>query len=621
MPLPTITTEIAFASAWNSGGPTWVDVSAYVRGIDINRGRSNDLDAFTAGTASVILDNRDGRFNPSNTAGPYSPNVRPRKQIRIRATYGATTYPLFRGYVQTWPQDYPAMGKDAVTTVTAVDALALLGGMTIPVDEMTARIAAGELPAPYFRYKMGDTNTDTPRYVDVSGNGRDMPAGSFLAVGPQLARYLDDASSAFAFGNGTLGQTVAGTGSTSWTVAFWMQSTQVGASATSYATIFSMGVAEQIPTRIAIDDSGYLYAKGFDFIPGISPSARSSVKVNDGIPHHVAVVSTGGSGFTIYIDGINRTVTIVSASAGNSGVVTIARPPISNNAAGATDLDYYGYLQELIYWQSSLTAAQVGFVYGCGTGLATGELTSARFSRLLTSVWSGAPTAITTGNGYCSTAEYNTNALAALQKVANTEGALFFVDRAGSITLRNRYYSQTATEGKTSQATFGDDTGVGYESMGFRYDADQMANTYVVNSGIGVPQTGSNSSSVTSYGRRTQNVDTLLSTADALGMAQGLAMQYGEPVLRSLPFMVNLNKDTATTAPAVLNLELGFAVTLRRNANGVTSPVVQTLTLNAISHSIRPGTWLTTLDGSPRPLFQFFILDTSTLDGSSVLGY
>lgn len=621
MPLPTITTEIAFASAWNSGAPTWVDVSAYVRGIDINRGRSNDLDAFTAGTASVILDNRDGRFNPSNTAGPYSPNVRPRKQIRIRATWNATTYPLFYGYVQTWPQEYPAMGEDAVTTVTAVDALALLGGMTIPVDELTARVGAGELPAPFFRYKMGDTNTDFPRYIDASGNGYDMPSGSFQATGPQLAPYLDDASSAFAYGNGASGFTIPPTGTTNWTVTFWMQSTQVGASATAYATLFAMGVYEQIPTRIAIDENGFIYAKAYDFIPGFSPSVRSTVKVNDGIPHHVAIVSSGGSGMTVYIDGVNRTSTIVSASAGHGGTVTIARPPITNNAAGATDIDYYGFLQEVIYWQSSLTATQVGFVYGCGTGLATGELTSARFSRLLTSVWSGAPTAITTGNGYCSTSEYNTNALAALQKVANTEGALFFVDRAGTITLRNRYYSQTATEGKTSQATFGDDTGVGYKSMGFRYDADQMANTYVVNSGIGVPQTGSNSSSVTSYGRRTQNVDTLLSTVDALSMAQGLAAQYGQPLLRSLPFTVNMNTNTATTAPAVLNLELGYQITLRRNANGVATPIVQTLTLNSIAHSIRPGQWTTVLDGSPRQLFDFFILDSSTLDGTSVLGY
>lgn len=621
MALPTLTVEIAFASAWNSGAPVWSDVSSYVRAADISRGRQSDTEPFSVGTARITLSNRDGRFNPVNTGSPYSPNVLPRKQIRITATYAATSYPVFRGWVQTWPQEYPAVGKDAITTITAVDALAILGGMTAPIDEMTARVLAGELPTPYFRFKMGDTNTASPRYVDASGNARDLPAGSFQATGPQLAPYLDDASSAFAYGNGATGIAIPPILTAQWTVTFWMQSTQVGASATSYATIFAMGVYEQIPTRIAIDENGYIYAKGFDYIPGFPPSSRSTVKVNDGVPHHIAVVGSGGSGIRIYVDGVDRTSFISVASAGHGGTVAVARPPATSNAAGATDIDYYGFLQEVCYWQSILTATQIGYVYGIGTGLATGELTSARATRLLNAVWSGASTSIATGVGYCSTAEYNLNALTALQNVAATEGALFFADRSGALVSRNRYYAQQVTEGLNSQATFGDDSGIGYESVGFQYDADQMANTYVISSGIGVPQTASNSTSVTAYGTRAQSITTLLSTVDALSMAQGLAAQYGTPVLRSTPFTVNLQKDSATSIPSVLNLELGYRITLRRNANGVASTIVQQLTLNSISHSIRPGSWVTTLDGSPRATYTWFTLNASLLDGTHVLGY
>ena len=228
-------------------------------------------------------------------------------------------------------------------------------------------------------------------------------------------------------------------------------------------------------------------------------------------------------------------------------------------------------------------------------------------------------TSFATGSGYCSTSEYNDNALNALQKLADTENGLFFVDRSGTLTFRNRYYWQQVAEGMTSQATFGDDQGIDYETFGFRYDADQMANTFVINSGIGVPQTANDAATVTAYGPRALTIDTLLSTVDALSMAQGLAAQYAEPVLRSEPFRVNMYSDINATR--LLNLELGYKVTLRRNALGVSSPIVQNLSIDSVQHSIRPDSWTVTIDGSPRQQYSWFVLDSSLLDGPDELGY
>jgi hypothetical protein len=258
-------------------------------------------------------------------------------------------------------------------------------------------------------------------------------------------------------------------------------------------------------------------------------------------------------------------------------------------------------------------------VYGIGTGLSSRETTSARANRIINAVWPAAVKSIATGSGYCSTSEYNDNALNALQKIADTENGLFFVDRSGILTFRNRYYWQQVTEGMTSQATFGDDQGIDYETFGFRYDADQMANTFVINSGIGVPQTASDAATVTAYGSRTVTIDTLLSTVDALSMAQGLAAQYAEPVLRSEPFKVNMYSDINATR--LLNLELGYKFTLRRNALGVSSPIVQNLSLDSVQHFIRPDSWTVTVDGSPRQQYSWFVLDSSLLDGPDELGY
>lgn len=49
----------------------WTDITSYTREITIDRGRSSDLGRVETGTASIILDNRDRRFDPIYEDGPY----------------------------------------------------------------------------------------------------------------------------------------------------------------------------------------------------------------------------------------------------------------------------------------------------------------------------------------------------------------------------------------------------------------------------------------------------------------------------------------------------------------------------------------------------------------------
>lgn len=104
MTFPAITVECAFTTAPLTTPGAWTDLTAYVRGIDINRGRNHELVRSQAGTCSVRLKNTDRRFDPSNTAGPYYPNVIPMRRIRVRAVHNAVTYDLFQGYVENWGQ-------------------------------------------------------------------------------------------------------------------------------------------------------------------------------------------------------------------------------------------------------------------------------------------------------------------------------------------------------------------------------------------------------------------------------------------------------------------------------------------------------------------------------------
>lgn len=142
---PTITVEIGVAdttsaggtwgqSVWDTGTWTddiaWTDISAYVRALSTDWARSRDLNRQPANVLNLTLDNRDGRFSPGNTAGPFVvagvSKIRPRVAVRVQATWSSVVYPIYYGFVTNWQDSLPSVGKDLVTTVQATDALSLL---------------------------------------------------------------------------------------------------------------------------------------------------------------------------------------------------------------------------------------------------------------------------------------------------------------------------------------------------------------------------------------------------------------------------------------------------------------------------------------------------------------
>ena len=81
---------------------TWTDITQYVdvvQGVTITRGASDELSETQPGTATLVLDNADGRFTPGNTSSPYYPFVRRNAPIRVSVAViptrsGAVPYPL-----------------------------------------------------------------------------------------------------------------------------------------------------------------------------------------------------------------------------------------------------------------------------------------------------------------------------------------------------------------------------------------------------------------------------------------------------------------------------------------------------------------------------------------------
>jgi hypothetical protein len=92
------------------GATTFTDVTSYVQNVNINRGRSRDINSFVAGTASIVLDNStDGRFNPANASGPYYPGIEPLMEVIVDCLVaGESDYTvLYTGLVTDWQVQYP----------------------------------------------------------------------------------------------------------------------------------------------------------------------------------------------------------------------------------------------------------------------------------------------------------------------------------------------------------------------------------------------------------------------------------------------------------------------------------------------------------------------------------
>lgn len=149
---------------------TATDVTEYVRSISIDRGRqAEDDEHVQPGTATVVLENRDGRFDPNNTGSPYAPNVLPMKRLRVRATDPSTgtVHDIYTGYVMSWPQQYAEGDSEVLTPVDCVDAFTLLANETLPESAFEHYVHLGGSPDHYWR--LNEPNLEGIEARDTGG--------------------------------------------------------------------------------------------------------------------------------------------------------------------------------------------------------------------------------------------------------------------------------------------------------------------------------------------------------------------------------------------------------------------------------------------------------------------
>lgn len=601
MAFPVPVVEIAFSDGPYTVSPTWTDVTAYVTALSTNRGRDGDWDEFT-GTANVTLLNTDRRFDPFYTSGPYYGNLKPRRQIRIRSTWNGTTYDVFRGFIQGWPPSWSEAGKFATVELSCFDALDLLGSSTMPVDWAAPYIATLS-PTHYWKCNDPVLWYDGTATLTDSGSAPLNLSASNAYQGGQLAPGLPQTSIASTSVAVTANTTTPFGTASDISFTFWASATIESVSPDVYTWTRGWALQGTWQNTPGTADYGKFIATADN---GTTKYTWKTTKAYDSSEvYHFAFTLSGTTG-TIYINGVSDTSARTSSA-----------------TAGPYVYEFYGYqyggIAQWCVFPSALTAANVATIVSLSQGQAV-ETTSARVSRIIGNTPYSTSLVSTPASPAGTVAELTAGAdtaTTALGSTAASEYAPLFVNKAGTLTLYSQSQIRSQTSSIVSQATFG----TGGQSIGpqvqLQYDGDAVRNIANITVGTSGTITVTNSASVTAVGQADLSVETQVSTTAQATNIGNIASGWGGQVYPAAD-EVEVVLSPSGTWSSVLGLELCDRYTL-----AVTPPTGNTITTamlaNRVRHEATPGEWRSYLTGSAR-WAAVFILDTSVLDGTDLLG-
>jgi hypothetical protein len=572
-----------------------------------DRGRSDDWGDFY-GAASVTLNNRDRRFDPFNSAGPYFGKLLPRRQIRITANYGGTDYPVFRGFVAGWPPVWTDAGRDSTVTLSCFDALGLLASDTLP-DDWVEQYILSLSPRHYWKL-----NDPVPWYAGANFTVRDLgSAVSNLQV--QVASGYSDSPIASGISAGSIGS-LAQSGA--------LQQSTGGAPSTASNFTFSAWVKPTPNAQVFGNFADVVFSLVLISFPGNTDYQRWQVQITnragtqltvttvarytDNEPNHIAFsYNAGAVTGTLYIDGFP----IATSSGTGSFIPSIATVETFTFGLGS--------FQEVAVFPSILTQAQIQSIVQLSEATVQ-ETTAARFTRLIANTQFPASLTSTASAPVSAVLDLTPGGVkvaSELQLTADSEYAPLFVDRSGVVTLYNQNQIRTQTRSVVSQGTYGAGGIAIGPDVAIAYDGDSMRNEASIQmSGQGF-YNQDNTTSQTTFGVAEESLTTQVQTfANAIGIANIVTGWGGQVYPKADPFDVVLS-PTADWSNA-LNRELNDRITLV--IQPPTGSAINTqMLLSSIRHSVVPGEWRTTFEGSAR-WAAVFIINKSLIGGTDLLG-
>jgi hypothetical protein len=125
-------------------GYLFTPIDAKVRSASWSRGRNSFFDNFSAGSASIVFDNRDRLLDPVNTASALYGELYPGRQFSLFLSQGSSTATVFSGFVDSWDYSYTLDG-DATVTVQVIDAFSYLANRFITSISAPAELSGARV--------------------------------------------------------------------------------------------------------------------------------------------------------------------------------------------------------------------------------------------------------------------------------------------------------------------------------------------------------------------------------------------------------------------------------------------------------------------------------------------
>lgn len=200
--------------------------------------------------------------------------------------------------------------------------------------------------------------------------------------------------------------------------------------------------------------------------------------------------------------------------------------------------------------------------------------------------WSNSQRDIDTGTRNTGTQpiEANTNAFNYINKVAETEQGLFFVNKNGEVAFRD---ATVQVSGDTT-VTFGQDTGVPYSGIQVVFGSELLYNEVVIANVGGGIATASDEDSQGTYGIRNLTITNLLGEDDqqSVDLALELVEQYSQPEFRVENLVVDLHALEPADQDRVLGIELGDVCEILFTPNNIGDPIERFGRVISMKHDV-----------------------------------
>jgi hypothetical protein len=566
--------------------------------VSISRGKDELLDGFSAGVASIELNNQDRTFDPLYTSSPYNGDIVPRREVRVFYNYGSATEN--RTNLVLNPEPGYEISNRPINWYTD------LGITELPDD--------GFPSSPSFEKSAAVASADRPyrsAYVNFAATPGSMHAISAEFVRAD-AKNFELVMNLLWFTAGTVSTGVGASNSLP---------TDIDSSgkfrSTDRLALFGVAPADASFGQVEFTTNPYYTLPSADFFPPLVKKV---------------VVEVGSQVSPFYSGDTTDTATAVYAWAGTPG---------ESVSTGTFEVDagysFYGFIDDwdLSYEIGGNNIATMKVSDGLGLLAKQAvadqtmptELTGVRIAQLLSEPginYPGPQRSIQTGVKFLGNdVSSGANALSYMQQIATSELGQLFVAKDGDITFLDA--SQNNPLVSDSVQTFADDgTGIPFTTLEVAYGTEQLTNALTVTYPNGT-ETAINQDSVDAYGVSSLGVETLnQNNTDALYLAEYYTTRFGEPQYRVDTITVNVLSLSDANQTAVLGLDLGNVVTVKFTPK-VGAQIVQYAKVVRINSNIADAGKLYEVEFGLETFQTFpFILDDADagkLNSTYVLGF